>query len=170
MKKKTIDPQKNASVNIKLPMTLMDLCKDETGKTIKVRITDCRYSSQIQVSGDKLRFESQLLQSLFDNSIDKTVRHVKSILQDSKARGVKVGGFSDSPMLQQAIKKEFSYLKIIIPKEASSAILRGAVIFGHNPAAIAQRVLRKTYATNTSGSISKQVYTMKNTNCKPIKD
>ena len=106
------------------------------------------------MSGDKFRFDSRLLQSLFDNSIDKTVRHVKSLLQDSKARGVEtilmVGGFSDSPMLQQAIKRQFSNLKIIIPNEASSAILRGAVIFGHNPTAITQRVLKKTYGTDTA--------------------
>ena len=154
VKKKTIDPQSNAKINMKLPMTLMELYKNETQRELKDRIAECKYSSQIQVSGDKLRFESRLLQGLFDNSIDKTVRHVKSLLQDSKARGVKailmVGGFSDSPMLQQAIKREFSSLKIIIPKEASSAILRGAVIFGHNPAAITQRVLKKTYGTDTS--------------------
>ena len=152
VKKKTIDPHSNAKVTMKLPMTLTELYKNESRKDIKDRIAECKYSSQIEVSGDKLRFESRLLQGLFDNSIDKTVRHVKSLLQDSKARGVQailmVGGFSDSPMLQQAIKRRFSNLKIIIPKEASSAILRGAVIFGHNPAAISQRVLKKTYGTD----------------------
>ena len=154
VKKKTIDPHSNAKINIKLPMTLIELYKNETQRELKDRIAERKYSSQIQVSGDKLRFESRLLQSLFNNSIEKTVMHVKSLLQDSKARGVKailmVGGFSDSPMLQQAIKRQFSNLKIIIPKEASSAILRGAVIFGHNPAAITQRVLKRTYGTDIS--------------------
>ena len=56
-----------------------------------------------------------------------------------------IWGFSESPMLQHAIKKAFPNLKITIPKEASSAILRGAVSFGYNPTSITHRVLKKTY-------------------------
>ena len=56
-----------------------------------------------------------------------------------------VGGFSESPMLQHAVKKEFGNLRVIVPREASSSILRGAVAFGHNPKSITQRVLTKTY-------------------------
>lgn len=56
-----------------------------------------------------------------------------------------VGGFSDSPMLQDAVKREFSDMDVVILKEASSAILRGAMIFGHSPGSISHRVLKKTY-------------------------
>ena len=94
-----------------------------------------------------------LIQSLFKESIDKTVGHVKFLLQDKNARDVKAilmgwGLFGITLLLQDAIKKAFPRLKIIIPKEASSAILRGAVIFGHNPTSITQRVLKKTYGVN----------------------
>ena len=36
-------------------------------------------------------------------------------------------------------------MKVIIPKEAASAVLCGAVCFGHKPAVIAERVLKFTY-------------------------
>ena len=97
-----------------------------------------------------MRYDASLIQSLFKESIDKTVLHVQSLLRDRNARDVKailmVGGFSESPMLQDVIKKAFPRLRIIIPNEASSSILRGAVIFDHDPASITctHRVLKKT--------------------------
>jgi len=37
-----------------------------------------------------------------------------------------VGGFSESPMLQHAIRKEFgSLVKVVIPQGTSMAILKG---------------------------------------------
>ena len=48
-------------------------------------------------------------------------------------------------MLQEAIKQSFRNVKVIIPKEAASAVLRGAVCYGYNPIAISQRVLKYTY-------------------------
>ena len=149
VKKKAIDPTTTAKTNMKLPLSLIEFYKSETQQDLRDRIEETKYAAQMSLSGDKIRIESQLMQELFTKSISSTVSHVKSILKDNRARGTKailmVGGFSDSLMLQEAIKREFSNLKIIIPKEASSAILRGAVIFGHNPKSISQRMLKKTY-------------------------
>ena len=149
VKKKTIDPTTTAKTNMKIPLSLIEFYKTETRQDLRDRIAETKYASQMKLSGDKIRFACELMQGLFSKSVATTVNHVKSILRDSKARDTKVilmvGGFSDSLILQDAIKREFSNLKIIIPKEASSAILRGAVIFGHNPASISQRALRKTY-------------------------
>ena len=149
-KKKTVDPASKDRINMKLPPTLMELYKEERKQDIRDRIAESKYSDKIHFAGgDKVRYDATLIQSLFKDSIDKTVAHVNSLLRDQNARDIKailmVGGFSESPMLQVAIKKAFPRLKIIIPKEASSAILRGAVIFGHNPTSITQRVLKKTY-------------------------
>ena len=152
VKKKTIDPTSSAKTNMKIPLSLIELYKTETRQDLRDRIAETKYASQMQLSGDKIRFDCELMQGLFSKSISTTVSHVKSILRDTKAQDVRailmVGGFSDSPMLQSAIKRAFANLKIIIPKEASSAILRGAVIFGHNPSCISQRVLRKTYGVH----------------------
>ena len=153
VKKKTIEPKTTTKINMKLPLSLIEFYKSETQQDLRDRIAETIYCTQISMSGDKIRIDSELMQGLFTKSITTTVAHVKSILRDSRARDTKailmVGGFSDSLMLQEAIKKEFSNLMIIIPREASSAIMRGAVIFGHEPSAISQRVLKKTYGIET---------------------
>ena len=162
-KKKTVDPAKKEKINMKLPPTLMELYKEETKQDIRNRIAETEYSDKIHFAGgDKFRYDATLIQSLFKESVDKTVMHVKSLLEDDNARDVTailmVGGFSESPMLQDAIKKAFQGLKIIIPKEASSAILRGAVIFGHNPTSITQRVLKKTYGVECAHPFDEAVH------------
>ena len=154
VKKKTIDPANKEKVTISICQSLRDLCKAEREMEMTEIISGSNFSSEIQSKGDKIRIDSQPMQGLFSHSIYTTVGHVKSILQHENALDVQailmVGGFSESPMLQEAIKKEFRHLKIVIPKEASSAIMRGAVIFGHNPSTIQQRVLRKTYGQETT--------------------
>ena len=162
-KKKTVEPAKKDKITMKLPVTLNDMVKDETRQEIRDRVAESRYSNMIHFAGgDRVRYEASLIQSLFNESVDKTVSHVKSLLRDKNARDVKailmVGGFSESPMLQVAIKKAFPRLKVIIPKEAASAILRGAVIFGHNPTSITQRVLKKTYGVDCYRTFDEAVH------------
>jgi len=57
-----------------------------------------------------------------------------------------VGGFAESPLLQQAIRSHLShYVTVIIPQDVSLAILKGAVLYGVNPRSITVRRSRLTY-------------------------
>ena len=47
VKKKTIDTRSNPKINMKLPMPLIELYKNETRRELKDRIAECKYSSQI---------------------------------------------------------------------------------------------------------------------------
>lgn len=60
-----------------------------------------------------------------------------------------VGGFSESNMLQEAVRNSFPSQRVIVPEDAGSAVLMGAVIFGHQPSAITSRVSRYTYGLKT---------------------
>lgn len=60
-----------------------------------------------------------------------------------------VGGFSESAILQHAIRTEFPDKRIIIPEDAGLSVLKGAVLFGHNPDYISSRVMRYTYGFRT---------------------
>ena len=56
-----------------------------------------------------------------------------------------VGGFSECELVQTAMKAKFPKNKIIIPSEPGLSVLRGAVLFGHQPEKISKRILKKTY-------------------------
>lgn len=102
-----------------------------------------------------MRIEASIVKEFFKESVDSILDHVSNLLKHPSASScsaiVMVGGFSESPMLQETIKKQFSALRVIIPHEAGLAVLKGAVIFGHRPSIISERISKFTYgvACNT---------------------
>ena len=146
----------NADVNIRNIYPLFNIYKEETSCEFKDALKDSVYSSKVKVrGGGKLQFDNSTIKELFAKSIESTLAHVKSKLEDGNAKDVNtilmVGGFSEATLLQEAFKKEFyNHINIVVPRDAATSVLRGAVIYGHNPMAISQRVLKKTYGTETT--------------------
>ena len=60
-----------------------------------------------------------------------------------------VGGYSDALFLQNFIIETFTTKTVIIPNEPGTAVLQGAVMFGHDPSIIAERRCRFTYGIKT---------------------
>ncbi|CAG2237769.1 unnamed protein product [Mytilus edulis] len=56
-----------------------------------------------------------------------------------------VGGFSESPLIQEIIRQNFPDMHIISPEDPILAVLKGAVLFGHKPDFITSRFTRHTY-------------------------
>ena len=152
-KKKTCG---NADVNLRNITPLFDIYKEETSCEFEDTLNDSVYSSRVKVrGGGKLQIYRLTMKELFARSIETTLEHVKLKLKDKKAEDVNtilmVGGFSDAALLQEAFKKEFhNRINIVVPRDAATSVLRGAVIYGHNPMAISQRVLKKTYGIETT--------------------
>jgi hypothetical protein len=61
-----------------------------------------------------------------------------------------VGGFSESPMLRNAVERAFPNQTLIIPEEAGLAVLKGAVLFGFEPRTISTRICKATYGVKTN--------------------
>lgn len=94
-----------------------------------------------------MRIEADTMKALFSKSTEDIVSHVSEVIsQCEKVSGlILVGAFSESEMLQHAIRKEFPDKRIIIPYEPGMSVLKGAVLFGQNPDLISSRVMRYTY-------------------------
>ena len=120
-------------------------------KSIQEGIEKSRYSQAIRVVKEKLRFDPEIMKQFFKQTTDSIIAHVKDILiKSNRQRGVigtilMVGGFSDSPLLYKGVKSEFPKLNVLCPKDAVAAILKGAVMFGHNPELISERICPRTY-------------------------
>ena len=59
-----------------------------------------------------------------------------------------VGGYAESQLVQDRIKKKFANYSIIIPQDCNLAVMKGAVLFCHNPMSISARILRFTYCVS----------------------
>ncbi|XP_052792108.1 heat shock 70 kDa protein 12A-like [Mya arenaria] len=116
-------------------------------------IAKSKFAGKVQFMGDKLRMDHEVAKGFFQMPIDRMVEKIKQLLDDPVNAGVEairmVGGFSDSPLLQDAVRSNFPKLMLVIPPEAGLAVLKGAVIFGHSPQVISQRVSKYTYGIET---------------------
>ena len=111
------------------------------------------------IRSDYLSIGPSIMEELFKPVIRGIIDHLKSQLRNPKMSRVSlmflVGGFAESHLLQSRIKEEFGKTyKILIPNEAKTAVLRGAVMFGKDPNAIVERVLAETYGVRTAHDFS----------------
>ncbi|KAK3594916.1 hypothetical protein CHS0354_020573 [Potamilus streckersoni] len=135
IKKRNVTPETVNTVCIRLPSSLLKIFEDETREDLRNAIKQTQYADKVSLNGEKLRVDASVMKGLFSTVIESTVSSVKELMKDSGVQGISrilmVGGFSESKMLQHAIKYNFPNVNIIVPQEAGFAVLKGAVVFGH---------------------------------------
>ncbi|XP_053385546.1 heat shock 70 kDa protein 12B-like [Mercenaria mercenaria] len=176
VKKRHIKP--NGEIRIEMPRNLVELFENDRKTTLKTFLDKSENSDKVRlVGGDKIQCSSDTVAMLFQESVQKTVNHVKDLQQNiSNLKAIlMVGGYSENQLLQGAIKSAFPNLNVVIPIEPQSAILRGALMYGHNPSVLTERVLKYTYGTNILipfdpriHPLSKKIYTDAGERCGQI--
>lgn len=150
IKKRTVQPDLESKVTFRIPITLHELNRDMNNSEIREAVREKpKVTGKVTFAGDKMRVDAQVVKSLFENTNNIIIQHVKDILQTPVAQSISsvlmVGGFSESPMLRHAVEAAFPRLRVITPNEAGLAVLKGAVIFGHDRHVIASRIAKYTY-------------------------
>ncbi|KAL5012577.1 hypothetical protein ScPMuIL_011128 [Solemya velum] len=149
LKKRDTKPESNDKQTFRMPVSLRELFEASTGEKIQNAINNMNIKDKVKWLKDKMQIDSSLMRKFFEKATEETVKHTAKLLQQRQLKDVTtilmVGGFSESPMLQQAVKQKFPEMLIIIPPDAGSAVLKGAVIYGHNPRTILERKCKYTY-------------------------
>ena len=150
VKKKTIKPQMDDKITFKIPIALHETYREVNRLDFSRNLmANQELSDVVTFAGDKLRIHPEKVKALFTETCDQIISHLKTIFRLPEVQEVgtilMVGGFSESTMLQEIIKRGFTNKKVIIPIDAGLAVLKGAVIYGHHPTAIASRVSKFTY-------------------------
>ncbi|XP_062619391.1 heat shock 70 kDa protein 12A-like [Saccostrea cucullata] len=143
-KKRSINPDFQMSFVTKLPAILNQNCSDQD----KMKAIQASYlKDQVKIVKDKVKISARMMMSFFEDSLSQTKKHVMEILQTvtNIEHILIVGGYGECSLLQETFKKEFSNKNIVIPNECSLAVIKGAVLFGHDPMAISSRILRYSY-------------------------
>ncbi|XP_045206965.2 heat shock 70 kDa protein 12A-like [Mercenaria mercenaria] len=158
-KKREIRIESARFINMRFPVSLIELCEQEKRMKFQDVIASTRYAEIVELKLDKIKMSKIIFFYMFGPSIQSTVNYVKSVFNDMSLRNVNVilmvGGYSESPLLQEAFREAFPQKRVVIPPCPSSSVLRGALIFGHNPLTVSERILRYTYGVGTSRSFIK---------------
>ncbi|XP_052794437.1 heat shock 70 kDa protein 12A-like [Mya arenaria] len=150
LKKRSISVSKVGKETFKLPVTLSDLYTKLMKKSPQDAIKDNKeFAGKVTYTAGKLRIDCDVIRSWFKESCEKTIEHVRNLLKQPASAGTNtilmVGGFSESMMLQEQMKAAFGDKRLIIPENAGLAVLKGAVMFGHDPLTIASRIAKCSY-------------------------
>ncbi|XP_032424316.1 heat shock 70 kDa protein 12A-like isoform X3 [Xiphophorus hellerii] len=95
-----------------------------------------------------IRISKEKLRSFFDESLQGIVKSLDNILRRGYRIGyiLLVGGYADSQILQRHITEEYiGECNVLCPFRPQEAILKGAVMFGRNPAVVTSRKSAFTY-------------------------
>ncbi|XP_060596890.1 heat shock 70 kDa protein 12A-like [Ruditapes philippinarum] len=160
IKKRDLKLKGANKVTIRIPPSLIDIVQENRGKQLKDIITESKYNGNITYVSGKIRVYPELLIALFKDTVAKIIKHMNSLLQEEKCHDcstiVLAGGFAESYILQEAIRDAFKGMRLIIPNGTGLVVLKGAVIFGHRPATIVERVCRYSYGLKGSHRTSEE--------------
>ncbi|KAH3832465.1 hypothetical protein DPMN_105753 [Dreissena polymorpha] len=164
IKKRDIDVASKTKVTIKVPSSLFDLVQEMTQLSIRDKLASSSYGKQVSLTGNKVRLDADVMRSFFSATLTQIITHTSDLLEKPDCIGVEaimmVGGFSESKLLQEIFKMTFTQLKIIVPPEAGLAVLKGAVIYGHCPTAITERISKYTYGVASRVDFNEKIHPM----------
>ncbi|XP_053731732.1 heat shock 70 kDa protein 12A isoform X1 [Synchiropus splendidus] len=149
-RKRAAAPDRTNPLNINLPFSFIDYYKKFRGHSVehalrKSNVDFVKWSSQ-----GMLRMSPDAMNSLFKPTIDHIIQHLNELFDKPEVSQIKflflVGGFAESPLLQQAVQNMLQgRSRIIIPHDVGLTILKGAVLFGLDPSIIKVRRSPLTY-------------------------
>ncbi|XP_061163955.1 heat shock 70 kDa protein 12A-like [Saccostrea echinata] len=152
LKKRTVTCKEDMPqrVVIKVPISLRELYEKMKSRSFKEAVENHEmYYKRISSISDKIKIDSELVKGFFRDPLDKLIEHLQKVLLVQNVRGTKtfllVGGFAESPIVQETLRQQFPHIKIITPGDAGLTVLKGAVIFGHKPLSIRSRISHSTF-------------------------
>ncbi|XP_052217069.1 heat shock 70 kDa protein 12A-like isoform X2 [Dreissena polymorpha] len=150
VKKRKFEFNSQSDITFRIPVVLKEIAEKNFHQSLSDRLASLKYGKKVLLKGrDKLGVDSSIMQSWYTDPVSKMVNHISSILKEERIKDVDliilVGGFAESPYIQQRIKVELPGKQLIVPGEAGLAVLKGAIMFGHKPDIISSRVMDYTY-------------------------
>ena len=178
-KKRSIKTDQQNKVVITLPLSLTTLVKKQHTK-FENAVATSSHKMGVNYKMGKLHISPEAFRDLFKTTIDSLISLIGKLLDNPKLSDLRtilmVGGFSECELVQDAIRDKIgSSITLIIPEEAGLAVLKGAVLFGHQPKIVSRRITKITYGIQSWPEwdadlhpVSKRVVMDGQTRCKDV--
>lgn len=118
-------------VHMKLPVQLFEVYNEKhPGKPFDLSVKTGTFKQTVRKKRDRLHITKNLLINMFDESRDSVIQHLRMLVGKRELRDIKiimlVGGFSESEIIQTAIKDAFPQHDVIAPEDGGTAIIKGS--------------------------------------------
>lgn len=142
--------RKGQICSLKIPMSFNEECLETLGADIKTLVNNSKYKDTFILRADRMRIKS--FETYFQSACDGIIKLLKELFQSPKLKDVNkilmVGGFSESCILQDAIRDAFPNCQVVVPGEPDLAVLRGAVVFGFYSTTKSCHISRYTFGVD----------------------
>lgn len=141
----------NDEVSIVLPFNFVNAYSRLIGSDddINERLKAHYKNNEVNVSNGYLNLSLEVISGFFEPVVQKTADVIRSLLGQMEHANVNtmflVGGFSQALPLRRAITQAFPDKRVLTPRDAELAIIKGAVMFAQAPDLLTTRVMAKTY-------------------------
>lgn len=148
---------------IRLPRSFTVLISEHGGPDLAGRFArSCRTDDVQLARNEYLCLGPSAMKKLFEPVLNGIIKHLTQLLKDPALKELQffflVGGFAESFILQETIKKKFDQrCKILVPNKASIAVMQGAVMFGRKPNMVESRIMSTTYGFRTHHRFNSEV-------------
>lgn len=164
MKKRGRRAFEGETTRIRIPRAFASLVSEYREPNLVRRFSSSCATDDVQfIRNEYFCVSSAAMRKLFQPVLNGILNHLKNLLQYPVLQGLQffflVGGFAESEILQEAIKKKFSTrCRILVPNDASIAVMQGAVMFGQKPNIIDSRIMSTTYGFDTNHPFNNEVH------------
>lgn len=143
--------QDGGSIGIKINLgALSEYVEEASAKKLQNTIR----KGTLNVKSGRVKIPVSKVKEFFDPSVKNIQEHFSKLFKKKETMGVHnvilVGGFSESKIIQEAVKTILTGKKVVIPQDSGLAVLKGAVLYGHNPGIVSARISRYTYGAEVS--------------------
>jgi hypothetical protein len=161
---KPVSEGKPETYNIELPVIeLKNAIKElECNSSLeeKMNKAQIKYNGKIKfLNGKKLILDRSVLEGFFEKATEGVVKTLSDLRKDDEVGEINmamlVGGLCSSPYIQNEIKKRIPGLRIFVPTDPSLAVLYGAVLMGHKPKTITEKIARHSYGLSVVNEFHK---------------
>lgn len=120
-------------ITIPIPISIAECVLENISTTLEEAINLSKYSSDVTLTNDKLRWKRDKFTQFADKVIGQIIEQIKALLasQTSDVEAILLTGLlSESEFVQNAVIKYFAKLRVL-PLNTEVAVLKGAVYIGH---------------------------------------
>ncbi|XP_063413658.1 heat shock 70 kDa protein 12A-like [Mytilus trossulus] len=153
MIKRSYEPGVTSHISIKCPSYFFEVYEKKHGVSIREDVKNTCTGEQVKFVRDKLLIYADTYEGFYTKTLDKLVNHLRQLLHLDTLSDITtlllVGGFAESKVIKNSIITNFPLLRVINPDDCSMAVLKGAVLYGHDQKAISSRISKCSYGIGT---------------------
>lgn len=128
-KKRDFGKSDSKEVRFNIPYQLVGMNRVSRSDITREHQHSLDESVQLVESKNQVRISNEKFEEMFKEPIQHLIEHLQNLFANSMLAAVDtilmIGGFSESMVMQNAVRKSFPNKKVVIPDEAELAVVKG---------------------------------------------